>query len=288
VVDVVRVRPAPWLRRGRVERPLPLLGPPWAEALLRFSPAQLRAACEARGLAAPVRASRNELAQLLTRDKARASAEETYRDGQIPFPEHESDYPLLCRLMTQHGFRHVLDLGCGPGMLAEHALRAGVLPPDGSYLGVDNTASAIELARKRLAGECRARFELCDLAAEIPRAPRADGLVLSFVISYLDTHAADRLLRRMARAWPRATLLVALSVRTSLNGPEEYPPERPTRRFLDGDRRALAPWDTQRMLCYTRAVDDHFGIIEEHRCENYARIVWVARRSPARGRRPAR
>ena len=86
---------APWQRRGRIERPLPLLGPPWAEALLGFSPAQLRAACAQRGLVAPPRASRHELAQRLTLDKFRAQAEQTYQDGQLPFPTHDLDYVPL-------------------------------------------------------------------------------------------------------------------------------------------------------------------------------------------------
>ena len=275
----MRTARAPWHRRGHVERPLPLLGPRGAEALLCFSRAKLRAACDARGLAAPPRASRDELAQLLARDQAFVQAEQMYREGQIPFPDHHSDYPLLSRLMIEHGLRHVVDLGCGPGMFAEYAVREGVIPQGGSYLGVDNVASAIELARRRFADEPRVRFERCDLTAELPRAPRVDGVLLSFVMSYMDTHTADRLLRRLARTWPRATLLVALSVRTSVNGSEERPQEEPTRRFLDGDRRALARWDTRRLLCYTRAVDDHFGIVEEHRCEEYSRFVWLARRA---------
>jgi len=282
VVDVVmRMLRAPWQLRGRIERPLPLLGPPWADALLGFSRAELRAACEKRGLATPPRVSRAALAQLLTLDKFREQAEQTYREGQTPFPSHDRDYALLCELMVEHGLRHVLDLGCGPGSFAEQALRDGVLPKDGSYLGIDNVAGAIQLARRRFAGEPRARFERCDLTAELPRAPRVDGLLLSFVLSYMDTHSADRLLRRLASAWPRATLVVALSIRTSVNGPDQPLPERPTRRFLNGDRRALARWDTRRLLCYTRSVDDHFGIVEEHRFEDHARIAWVARRDRA-------
>jgi SAM-dependent methyltransferase len=273
---------APWQARGRIERPLPLLGPPAAEELLRFPPAKLRAAAEARGLAPPTRASRGELAQLLIREQARAQDEQTYREGGIPFDSREREYPLLCELIAERGLRHVLDLGCGPGSFAEQVLRGGVLPEGGSYLGVDRVAGAIDAARRRFAGDPRARFEVCELASELPRAPRVDGIVLAFVIAYLDTHTADRLLRRLARAWPRATLLVALSVDTSLNGPEERPPERLMRRFLDGDRRALARWDARRLRCYARSVDDHFGIVEEHRYEHAARIVWVARRARAR------
>ena len=92
------------------------------------------------------------------------------------------------------------------------------------------------------------------------------------------THTADRLLRRLAQAWPRATLVVALSIRTSLNGPDRAVPDRSVKRYLDGDRRALGAWDARRLLCYTRAVDDHFGIVEEHRLEDTARIIWIARR----------
>ena len=273
---------APWQDRGRIARPLPLLGPPWAEALLGFSRQQLALACTQRGIAVPSRASRAQLAQLLTLDKFRVQAEQTYRDGQIPFPRHDGDYTLLCKLIARHGLRHLLDLGCGPGIFAEHVLREGVLPSDGSYLGVDNVAGAIEIARNRLAGERRVRFELCNIAAELPRAPHVDGVLMCFVIAYMDTHAADRLLRRLARVWPRATLLVALSIVTSMNGQDQPPPEPAARRFLDGDRRALAGWDARRFLCYAQAVDDHFGIVEEHRCEDATRLIWIARRDPAR------
>ena len=265
----------PWQRRGRIERPLPLLGPRDAELLLQFPRAKLRAACEARGLEAPPRASRDELAQLLTRYQARAQAERMYQGGELPFDARDREYPLLCELVAKHGLRHVLDLGCGPGGFTGHVLR--VLPADGSYLGIDHVTGAIELARRRFGDEPRARFEVHDLVTEVPHAPDIDGLLLTFVITYLDTHTADRLLRRLARAWPRATLLVALSVSTSVNGPEEPPPDELAQRFLDGDRRALARWDTRRLLCYTRAVDDHFGILEEHRYEHTARLIWVAR-----------
>ena len=275
---------AAWHRRGRVDRPLPLLGPPWAEALLRFSRAQLRSACEQCGLIAPARASRHVLAQLLTLDKFRVQAEQQYRDGEIPFPSHERDYALVCELIAGHGLRHVLDVGCGPGLFAAHVLRDGVLPRDGSYIGVDNVSGAIELARQRFAADPRARFELCDVTAGLPRAAGIDGVLLSFVISYLDTRTADRLVRHLARAWPDATLLVALSVGTSVNGSVRPPPERRVVRFLNGDPRALAGWDTRRLLCYTRAVDDHFGILEEHRCEDRARLIWVARRDRRRRR----
>jgi SAM-dependent methyltransferase len=241
--------------------------------------------CEKRGLTTPPRTSRDELAQLLTRDEDRAQAERTYLAGQLPFSSRDDEYALLCELIAAHDLRHVLDLGCGPGRFAQHVLRDSVLPEDGSYLGIDHVAGAIDAARKRFEGERRARFELCDLATEVPRAPRVDGLLLAFVITYIDTHTADRLLRRLAKAWPHATLVVALSLETSLNGPAERPPERLAKRFLDGDRRALARWDTRRLLCYTRAVDDHFGIIEEHRYEGAARIVWIARRDRDRRRR---
>jgi SAM-dependent methyltransferase len=283
VVDVaMTAAPAPWRRRGRIDRPLPLLGPPWAEALLQFSRTQLRDACEKRGLAVRARMSRDDLAQLLLREQDRAQAEKSYQADQIPFPSHDAQYPLLCELIARHRLQHLLDLGCGPGICAQHVLRDGVLPADGSYLGVDNVPAAIALAQRRLDGEPRARFALCDLAGELPRAPRIDGVLLSFVLSYLDTHTVDRLMRRLARAWPRATVLVVLSIYTCLNGRDERVPDERARRYLAGDRRALAGWDARRLLCYTRAVDDHFGIVDEHRYDDAGRFVWVARRAQRR------
>jgi SAM-dependent methyltransferase len=268
-----------WRRRGHIDRPLPLLGRPEADALLQFPRAKLRLACEARGLAVPPRASRDELAHLLIRDADRAKAERAYGEAQLPFAARDLEYPLLGELMQEHGLRHVLDLGCGPGRFADYVLRSGVLPEGGSYLGVDNVTGAIELARRRFTGAQRVRFEVGDLAGELPRAPRIDGVLLAFVLPNLDTHTADRLLRRLARTWPHATLLVAISLDATLNGPERPPSPRLARRFLKGDRRALARWDTRRLLCYTRAVDDHFGIVEEHLYDHAPRLVWVARRA---------
>ncbi len=272
--------PAPWRRRGEISRPLPLLGPPWAEALLRFSVAQLRAACTARGLRVSAYATRLELAQQLTHDKFRAQAEEEYRAGQIPFPSHEREYTFIAEQIARLGLRNLVDLGCGPGLFSEHVLRPGMLPADGSYLGVDNVTGALELARSRCAGDARARFELCDLNAGLPKVSGVDGVLLSFVISYLDTRTADRLLRRAARAWPAATLMVALSVPTSINGPEEAPPLERVERFLDGDPHALEGWRTARFLAYTRVVDEAFGIVEEHRWQGTTRLLWIAGRAP--------
>jgi SAM-dependent methyltransferase len=55
---------------------------------------------------------------------------------------------------------HILDLGCGSGLLA------GALPgdPGRSYLGVDFSRAAIEAARARFAGQAdRIRFERADV-----------------------------------------------------------------------------------------------------------------------------
>ena len=76
---------APWRRRGWIARPLPLLGPPGAEALRGFSRGKLRAAAEHLGLAAPPRASREELAQLLATEEARAQAERADAGGEPAF-----------------------------------------------------------------------------------------------------------------------------------------------------------------------------------------------------------
>ena len=48
------------------------------------------------------------------------------------------------------GARSVFEFGCGTGRFAARLL-AGEMPPDARYLGVDNSATMVELAGRRLA-----------------------------------------------------------------------------------------------------------------------------------------
>jgi ubiquinone/menaquinone biosynthesis C-methylase UbiE len=66
----------------------------------------------------------------------RVSADRQFKAGQV----------LLSELKLRAG-EHALDVGCGTGLLADHA--AGLVGPSGSVLGFDPLPLRIELARKR-------------------------------------------------------------------------------------------------------------------------------------------
>jgi len=91
----------------------------------------------------------------LARRYEQVSAERQFRGGQE-----------LLRELALAPSEHVLDIGCGTGMLAEYA--AGLVGPGGSVLGLDPLPLRIELAQKRSAPNLKFRvgnaFDLGDLA----------------------------------------------------------------------------------------------------------------------------
>lgn len=110
----------------------------------------------------------------------------------------------LYRDLTMHVLRRaglvagmdVLDIGCGGG---DVSLLAGrLVGPDGSVVGIDRNASALDKARQRAAAEGLAhlRFETADLGDFEP-ADRFDAVVGRFVLLYMPDPAA--FLRRARR-----------------------------------------------------------------------------------------
>ena len=73
--------------------------------------------------------------------------------------ETERNRPIR-DLLTQvpDGFRHVVDLGCGPGNSTELLLQRF---PNADITGIDNSPDMIHAARQRLPG---VRFDLADIA----------------------------------------------------------------------------------------------------------------------------
>ncbi|MEO6264872.1 MAG: class I SAM-dependent methyltransferase [Luteimonas sp.] len=100
----------------------------------------------------------------------------------------------------------LLDLGCGPGLLA-HALRAGGLTLP--YRGVDNDAGKIAVARQAAerAGLRDVCFEEVDLAAELP-THRGSVAILD-VLQYLSDQDQQRTLdAAIAMLAPGARLVI--------------------------------------------------------------------------------
>ncbi len=100
----------------------------------------------------------------------------------------------------------LLDLGCGPGLLA-HALRDGGL--DMPYRGVDNDAGKISIARGAAvrAGLAGVDFEVVDLAAGLPR--HAGSVTILDVLQYLSDEDQRRTLdAAIAMLVPGARLVI--------------------------------------------------------------------------------
>jgi SAM-dependent methyltransferase len=251
--------------------------------LMAIPAAKLRAEVAKRGLTAPARASRDQLARLLVRHASRARTETYYRATGLAFDARDAAYPHVRRLIACHGLRRLLDIGCGPGLFAAELARGRGLPRDGTYLGLDVSPAAIELATTRLAGDPRFAFRVADAGAVSGRGdPDVDGVIASFVLSYLDTREVDRLVARLARRHPRARLLVALTVRSCVDRRADVAADaalelRAARRWLAGDPApAAALWDLRRLHAYRAAIEHHYRIVEQRTLAPLAQALWLA------------
>lgn len=294
--------------RRRLPPRLPLLGPlPEAlRSLVQMPVAFLRNAAAQRGLEVPARANRTEIANLLVRHTVRTRLDTEYRETGIEptlsFESRNDSYPHLRRLVTRHKLRRVLDVGCGPGHFAVHLQETGALPRDGAYIGLDVSPAAVDLARQRLAGHPQFSFRVADV--EGPDLERlgveVDGMVISFTLSCLHTHAVHRLFGALARLHPRTTVIVGSTVKSCVDRREGVEPDeqrelRAARRFLAGDTAAAeAIWDVRRLLCYRQSMETYYRIIDERTFMRMTQVFWVgqpigkrsaAARSSARGPR---
>ena len=103
---------------------------------------------------------------------------------------------LLDRAGVREGMK-VLDIGCGPGDVS--MLAARMVGPSGSVIGVDRSADALEIARKRASerGLLNVRFEQGDVASLVH--PQAVDVVIG---RYILVHMPDPgALLRAASSW---------------------------------------------------------------------------------------
>jgi len=262
-------------------RPLPILSPhrEMFDSLLRYPAAALRVHAVKRGLRAPPRASRRALAAALVRSMQVGRAEQAAAAGESTYDSRDDTYPTLVRALRERGATRVLDLGCGPGLFAE-ALRDGH-PELQRYLGVEQVEGLVTQARRRFPGSPRFAFQQGDIRERLPSPRwRPDAVLLTFVISYLDTSSADQLLQAVSRAWPGAALVVAASFSTCADlrpGVPEADRSALARRALQGDAAAIAAWDTARLGAYLRALEDRYALEAEEMLPDGERLLWVAR-----------
>ena len=279
---------------------MPLLAPePEKMRILSQMPlAKLRAAAQSRGLAVPRGATRQQLASVLVVHTIGERLNDGYRtagravDQGIEGFESQADaYPHICKQVARHQLRRVLDVGCGPGMFAEALQRSGALPRDGVYLGIETAPAAVEQARERLAGDPRFVFELGD-GAHV--SGDVDGVIMTFVLTTLDTHTAHRLLAATAKHHPQATLILGLTFTTCMDRlegvePDEAREARAARRYFAGDT-SLAEqiWDTRRLECYRTSFETCYRPLDEVIVRQLGLMLWVGKPRALRSGRASR
>jgi SAM-dependent methyltransferase len=269
------------LRVSSVTAKMPLLGP-GAEALtalLGHSRAALHEACERRGITLPRAATRAELADALMRDAIRARAEAHYTDHDRAFISVDDENPFLVQLLARRQYRHILEVGCGTGLLAE--LMRPALSPDARWFGFDIIAAGVARARQRLAMDSRFRFEVGD--AETVQPPRGvDCVFMAWLIPWLNTHGVYRMVHRLATRCLGADVVCAVPFLPCVRRMEGAPP--PTdeeiataHAYLEGrPSRAAERWDLRRFELARWSLEQFYSISETHVIPT-ACMVWVGR-----------
>jgi len=111
----------------------------------------------------------------------------------------------LTAMMLESGER-VVDLGCGPGLLALEILNR--IGDTGALEGIDQSGSMVGLAERRCAGWANARFEVGDVIALPYDDQSFDAGVCTQVYEYVeDVDLALRELNRVLRPGGRAVIV---------------------------------------------------------------------------------
>jgi len=248
------------------------------DTLVRYPLPSLRSYALQRGLTLPRGISRQAAAAALIYAVAMAKAEQVVAAGERSYDAQDDTYPAIMRALRILGARRVLDLGCGPGVFAQ-ALREGH-PGLERYHGVEVVKGLVTQARRRFKGSPRYAFQHCDVRQKLPALRwRPEAIVLSFFLSYLDTRTADQLLGAVHRAWPGASLVIALTFHACADLRPGVAPEGARalgRGALRGDATAVAAWDTTRLGSYLRALVDRYGLQTEELLPGGERFLWVA------------
>jgi SAM-dependent methyltransferase len=242
---------------------------------------KLLVVAERRGVAVPADATQADLANLLVQHQFYQQSEQQYRETGTAFDSRAFAYPPLREIVEQRRPRAILDVGCGPAFFAEELHANNTLPPDGEYFGFDHSEAAIELAKQKLAHDARFQFFVGD-ATRLTRHADVDVIVIAFVLSYLDTRAVHELVAALARHYPRATLVTALTFRSCVDRlpgvePDETREIERAHAFLAGDTSvAEGVWDVRRFEWYKRSIEAHYEITTE-RVLDTAQLLWSSK-----------
>jgi SAM-dependent methyltransferase len=139
--------------------------------------------------------------------------------------------PALLELLQPQPGEHVLDLGCGPGVLAPHIARAGA-----RYTGVDTSGKLITFARRHHAAH--GRFLIADATQpELLEQIHAGSFdAVTFLLSIQDIEPLDGVMRNAAAALRNGGRAVLLMTHPCFRVP----------------RQSGWGWDEQRRLQYRR------------------------------------
>jgi SAM-dependent methyltransferase len=260
---------------------LPLLGPgaELLRVLSEYSYDELCAEAESSGVTIRPGASHGEIANRLVRERYRLNTDELYAQQDNCFLNVDEYMPFLIRFIAAYRPRRVSELGCGTGILA--SMLPDVLPPDGVYLGSDFSSSGVVRARDKLAGDARFTFVVAD-AEEGPLVERTDCVLFPWVMNWLDTHAVERIWRRLAALRPAPLVIACVHLRGCVELRAgviagEAAQVAAAEQYLRGDQAAArAIWDTTRYDCYVQSFEEHFQILEDS-VQPGAHIFWAAR-----------
>jgi SAM-dependent methyltransferase len=195
-------------------------------------------------------------------DFARTWAEYTTNQPQSPLREEQID--LLIRLVRTHLSaavlpRRVLDLGCGPGIVAAHMLRE---IPGTSVVGVDASPPMLDLARERLAPYAD-RFQLAQADFEMMTPEDLPGGPFGAAIAIQAIHNCSDEGKRRTLASARTVMapggLFVLSDRIRITSPVVFPAYLTLWDKLDEEYKPLG-WQHSE----GRSFPEHECVVAEH------------------------